>query len=260
MSRSRICFADADEYSASALGVAGHPLVRTPNLDALAARGTRYANAYTPSPICVPARASFATGRYVHEIGCWDNAHPYTGQVEGWGHALQRAGSRVLSIGKLHYRDEADPTGFDTQVRPMHIVGGQGDVFGSIKDPMAIRFGGHRFAGEIGPGESGYTRYDREIAGEAERWLTETAPGIDPARPWMLFVSFVCPHFPLIAPEDFYALYDGARIPLWCVWTAPTSSLAECYVVTNAGCFLFWPDGAGTEIVIRPGRCTALSD
>ena len=209
-----LLFIMSDEHSASALGAAGHPFVRTPNLDALAARGTRYDNAYTPSPICVPARASFATGRHVHELGCWDNAHPYTGQVEGWGHALQRAGCRVLSIGKLHYRDEADPTGFDTQVRPMHIVGGKGDVFGSIKDPMAIRFGGHRFAGEIGPGESGYTRYDREIAAAAERWLTETAPGIGPERPWVLFVSFVCPHFPLIAPEDFYAFYDPARMPL----------------------------------------------
>ena len=205
-------FIMSDEHSAGAMGAAGHPFVQTPNLDGLAARGTLFANAYTPSPICVPARAAFATGRYVHETGNWDNGHPYDGSVPGWGHALQAAGGPVLSIGKLHYRDEADPTGFDTQIRPMHVVGGKGDIYGAIKDPMPIRFGGAKFSREIGPGESGYTRYDRAIADEAVRWLAEEAPAED--GPWVLFVSFVCPHFPLIAPEPFFALYDPADMPL----------------------------------------------
>ena len=56
------------------MGVAGHPLAQTPNLDRLAARGTRFTSAYTTSPICVPARAAFATGKYPHQIGYWDNA------------------------------------------------------------------------------------------------------------------------------------------------------------------------------------------
>ena len=60
-------------------GCYGHPEDVTPHLDALAARGTRFANAYTNSPICVPALAALATGRYVHQIGCWDNAHAYPG-------------------------------------------------------------------------------------------------------------------------------------------------------------------------------------
>ena len=51
----------ADEYMAGAMSCAGHPVVRTPNLDRLAARGTRFTNAYTPSPMCVPARAAFQT-------------------------------------------------------------------------------------------------------------------------------------------------------------------------------------------------------
>lgn len=78
----------SDEHQARALGCAGH-FVKTPNLDRLAARGTRFTNAYTPSPICVPARASFATGRYPHQNRLWDNSMPYTGQPLGWGHALQ---------------------------------------------------------------------------------------------------------------------------------------------------------------------------
>ena len=64
----------SDEHQARAMGCAGHPFVQTPNLDALARRGTRFTDAYTPSPICVPARASFATGLYPHQTRLWDNA------------------------------------------------------------------------------------------------------------------------------------------------------------------------------------------
>jgi choline-sulfatase len=203
-----LLFIMSDEHQARALGCAGHPLVKTPNLDRLANRGTRFTGAYTNSSICVPARAAFATGRYVHDIGYWCNAHPYDGRVPGWGHRLQETGHPVLSIGKLHYRDEADPTGFDTQVVPMYVVKGVGDVFGAVRDRLPERRRSRRLAEEIGPGESGYTRYDRQIRDEACRWLSEEAPNQD--KPWVLFVSFVCPHFPLIAPPEFYALYPPA--------------------------------------------------
>ncbi len=85
------------------MGCAGHPFVQTPSLDALAARGTRFDAAYTPSPICVAARASFAAGRPVHQTRKWDNAMPYDGSIPGWGHALQATGVRCESNGQLHY-------------------------------------------------------------------------------------------------------------------------------------------------------------
>ena len=66
----------SDEHRPDALGCAGHPHVQTPNLDSLAAEGVRFTNTYCSSPICVPSRASFATGQYIHEIGFWDNATP----------------------------------------------------------------------------------------------------------------------------------------------------------------------------------------
>lgn len=62
-------FIMSDEHQMNAMGCYGHPFVETPNIDRLAAGGTRFDAAYTASPICVPARAAFATGRYVHEIG-----------------------------------------------------------------------------------------------------------------------------------------------------------------------------------------------
>ena len=124
----------SDEHQARAMGCAGHPFAQTPNLDALAARGTRFEAAYTPCPICVPARAAFATGKYVHQIRHWDNAMPYSGSVPGWGHALQAKGVPVESIGKLHYRDAADAAGFDTMHIPMMVQGGVGMGWAAIRD------------------------------------------------------------------------------------------------------------------------------
>ncbi len=82
-----VLFLLSDEHSRRVLGCYGNSGVRTPNLDALAARGTRFRSAYCQTPICVPSRASLATGRYAHAIDSWDNATPYVGTgAPSWGH------------------------------------------------------------------------------------------------------------------------------------------------------------------------------
>lgn len=203
----------SDEQDARVLGCAGHPWVRTPNLDALAARGTRFTNALTPSPICVPARASLATGRWVHDIGYWDNAQGYDGRVRGWGHELLEAGRRVESIGKLHYVDADAPTGFSRQHVPMHLAGGIGQVWGSVRDPLPDQPRPSRLFTELGPGESRYNRYDSGSADLAAQWLRERAAAPD-AEPWVLFVGFVAPHFPLVVPPQYLAGIDIDALPL----------------------------------------------
>ena len=204
----------SDEHHPRAMGVAGHPFAVTPNLDRLAARGTRFNAAYCNSPICVPSRASFATGRYVHELGTWDNALAYDGRIPGWGHALQRSGHPVDAIGKLHYRCADDPTGFDHQYHPMHIYGGHGMVWGALRDGKAdFSERAHAMLNPIGPGTSKYNIYDDRIATEAENWLARR-PRAPQERPWVLFVGFVAPHFPLTVPPPILDLYPAARMPL----------------------------------------------
>ena len=110
----------SDEHNPKVLGCAGHPIIRTPNLDALAAQGTRFTAAYTTCPICVPARASFATGRYVHQEGYWDNADGYEGAIPSWHHQLRERGHEVVSIGKLHFRGApGDDHGFSQEIVPV---------------------------------------------------------------------------------------------------------------------------------------------
>lgn len=213
MKPSNVLFIMSDEHNKRVARCYGHPMIRTPNLDRLAARGTRFAWAYTNSPICVPARASFATGRYVHQIRCWDNAIAYDGQAPSWGHRLMEQGHRVISIGKLHYKaSQPHVNGFDEEFLPLHIVNGRGDLLGLIRDELPRRPGSAKLGPEAGRGESEYTRYDREIAAAASRWLrAEARKHRD--RPWVLYVGFVAPHFPLIAPGEFYDLYPEDRVP-----------------------------------------------
>ena len=202
-----------DEQDALVMGCAGHPFVKTPNMDALAARGTRFTNAYTPSPICVPARASLATGRWVHEIGYWDNAIGYDGRVPGWGHALIAAGHRVESIGKLHYVNDKAPTGFSQQHQPMHLADGIGQVWGSVRNPLPDQPRASMLFNQLGAGESSYNRYDISSANHAAHWLHERALSPD-ELPWTLFVGFVAPHFPLLVPQKYLDQIDIAQIPL----------------------------------------------
>ncbi len=201
----------SDEHQARAMGCAGHPFVKTPHLDALAARGMHFENAYTPSPICVPARASFATGRYVHQTQLWDNAMPYDGSIPGWGHALQKAGVRVESIGKLHYRAEEDPAGFDVEHIPMMVADGVGMVWASVRREDERVIGQGRMLGDyIGPGTSTYTDYDSAVVERTTEWLRTNA---HEKRPWCLFVGLVAPHFPLVVPQEFFDLYPLADLP-----------------------------------------------
>lgn len=212
MSRPNLLILMSDEHSRKVLGCYGHRYVRTPNLDRLAVQGTLFERAYATSPICVPARASFATGRYLYQMGFWDNADAYDGSVRSWHHALRDAGHPVVAIGKLHFKAAECDYGFTEQRIPMYIPNGTGDVLGLLREEVLERSAAHKLARLAGPGESDYTRYDRAIAREAIDWITTA--GKRSATPWALFVSFVAPHFPLIAPREFFDLYDPRVLPL----------------------------------------------
>ena len=202
----------SDEHDPRHMGASGSPVVETPALDRLANSGTVFSNAYTPCPICVPARASFATGRYVYDIGYWDNAMGYDGRVPSWGHRLQEAGIRVDAMGKLHYRKEEDSLGFDRQIDTMHLHKGVGQVWGSIRDPLPDNLAPRMFH-KIGAGVSNYNIYDRHCANAACQWLKQRSDEQNGDKPWMLYVGFVAPHFPLVVPREYLDRYPNNCVP-----------------------------------------------
>ncbi len=198
-----VLFLMVDEMAWWALGHVS-PDIHTPNIDRLAARGQRFTQAYTPLPICVPARAAIATGREVRETGCWSSAEAYDGTVRGWAHAVRDAGMDCVSFGKLHYLNSEVDTGFSRQVEALHIPGGVGWTRGLLRKPLCDYAPTPELAEHIGPGSTAYHEFDRRVAAAACSWLAE------PARkdaPWCAFVSFLSPHYPLIAPPEDLARY-----------------------------------------------------
>lgn len=206
----------SDEHDPRHSGFGGSPVACTPHLDRLAAQSARFTRCWTPSPICVPARASMATGRWVHRHRCWDNAIAYDGRIPSWHHRLRDHGVRVESIGKLHFRSADDDTGFSAQHEAMHLAEGVGQVWGSVRDPLPERGGGAGLFRQMGAGESDYNRFDRRVATRAVQWIDDRAAqrralesaGTE-AAPAALFVGLVAPHFPLVVPQDYLD-----RVPL----------------------------------------------
>ena len=212
MTASNVLIIMSDEHTRSVMGAYGNELAQTPTLDDLANRGVRFANAYTPSPICIPARASFATGTQVFEHRCWSSAEPYYGQQQSWMHRLRDRGHAVVAIGKQHYRSAEDDTGFSEQLLPMYLANdGKGWPQGLQRKPMADFPAAAELAAVLGPGETSYTQYDRDITAAAVDWLQRRSR--EDSKPWVLFVSFICPHFPLSAPQRFYDMYRDVELP-----------------------------------------------
>lgn len=210
-----LIFFTGENHCREVAGCYGHPLARTPTLDRLAARGTLFENAYCASPLCCPARASIATGRYPHETGYWENSTAYNDKVPSWMHRLRDAGHEVAAVGKLHYRATEDDNGFSEEIVPMHILDGIGGL------PTLLRWSGEQpemsgqwdlYWSNSGVGETEYQAYDREITRQTIQWLEKNAA--NQAQPFTLLVSYVSSHPPFLVPKELYELYTHDRIPL----------------------------------------------
>lgn len=218
MAEPNLIFFMSDSHRRDALGCYGHPVAHTPHLDALAARGARFSQAYAATPLCCPSRAAVASGRFPHQTGYWDNVLAYDGRFPSWMRRLRDAGRSVVSIGKLHYRSSEDDAGFSHEIVPMHILDGVGGVVGLLRwsDEEPQRTGHFEmYVEESGPGASAYLDYDKQITAETVAWLRE-AGALD--EPWALFVSYACPHPPFQVEQRHWDLYDPATIPLPPAW------------------------------------------
>jgi choline-sulfatase len=98
-----ILFLMADQLAPQSLPFYGHKLVKAPHLEALAARGTVFENAYTNSPLCVPARASLMTGQLGSTIGIYDSGSELPAGIPTMGHYLGLRGYDTCLSGKCHF-------------------------------------------------------------------------------------------------------------------------------------------------------------
>lgn len=201
-----------DEHPVFYAGCYGSNVVRTPTLDALAARGAVFDSAYCASPICAPCRAAMMTSRYVHELEVWDNASPLRSDWPTFAHDFRAARYRTILCGKMHFVGPDQHHGFEERWTP-DIYPATFEWTRSNRAEAAVNDGGQVIASvhDAGPGRCADIDYDDEVCTRAEIGLRRAMA--DPERPVMAVVSFTSPHFPFKAPRDYYDLYRDVDIP-----------------------------------------------
>ncbi|MEX2680455.1 MAG: sulfatase [Candidatus Sigynarchaeota archaeon] len=185
----------------------------------MAREGVLFTSAYTPSPVCVPARCSLVYGQYPHRTGCADNGDPMPNDRPSLMQLLSEAGYRTHGIGKMHFTPDLQALrGFQTReyqeelrarveeddyLRFLHANG-----FEHVYDPMGCR------------GEMYYIPQPAQVPARfhATQWVGDRAVEFicqaDRKRPFFLFASFIHPHPPFSPPTPWNKLYRGPLMPL----------------------------------------------
>ena len=193
--RPNVLFILCDDLRPDALGCYGSRHVKTPRIDALAADGVRFANAFCTTSLCSPSRASILTGRYAHAHGVRNNFTELPVALPHWPGRLHDAGYATAYVGKWHMGEENDAPrpGFDWFVS--HT--GQGKYFDTEWNVN----------GERREAPPGY--YTTVVTDYALDWLTRQQAD----RPWALCIGQKAPHS-FYFPEEKYAhAFDDVRVP-----------------------------------------------
>ena len=190
--RPNILFIMTDQQRGDALSCSSDTPARTPNLDRLAAQGTRFDSCFVQCPLCVPSRWSMLTGTYVHAHGTYINEHPLDETLPTWPARLAEAGYATLAVGKTH----SVHRGFRRVPPPVD------------DRPKAPWPHGRTVMKFDGPRED---YFEFRIAGQAVQTLRELARQGDP---WALFLGIQAPHPPYILPEPYASMYDPEAMPV----------------------------------------------
>ena len=209
-----------DQLTSFALSAYGGTVCKTPNIDALAARGTVFDTAYCNYPLCAPSRFSMMSGRLPSRIGAYDNGAEFTAATPTFAHYLRSAGYYTCLSGKMHFVGPDQYHGFEdrltTEVYPADM--------GWTPDPQYQHdntgeerpyvFGVSTIDGvkDAGPvARSMQMDYDEEVIHQAERAIYNHARGAD-KRPFMMTVSLSHPHDPYVITRAYWDMYDDDDI------------------------------------------------
>ena len=195
----------SDRHNPEQTGCYGSPIARTPHIDRLAEQGTRFTSAYCHSPICSPTRSAMMTGRYIHEIGIWDNTFVYAGTPRGWSHYFAEQGVQLTTIGKIDFQRNSD---FGIEDYRLSTFRENLDITSLFREQEILpRFDSLSKFRANGPAESmDAFAQDAAIAREAVQWLADERPE---DRPWILMVNFNDMHRPWNPPQQLWDHYDA---------------------------------------------------
>lgn len=199
----------ADQHRADALGAAGKFPIHTPNLDALCARGARFENAFTPLPVCAPARQAMLCGQNPDSYGAfWNYGFFDAASLEPepyWPEQLRRAGYQTAFFGKwgasqhhaaceFGYEQYTGFDGWQKRVQQLYPNRTVPDWFGG--------------------------RSDLALADSKTHWLAAQAADTirsfaSSGQPWHIRIDYTDPHLPCEVSEPFYSMYADQELPPW---------------------------------------------
>jgi choline-sulfatase len=194
----------SDQHNAKVTGFAGDPLVRTPNMDALAAEGVAFEAAYTSCPLCVPARMSFLTGRLPSNTGVFTNNGILSSEQSTFLHSLAAKGYETVLCGRMHFIGEDQRHGFTKRIfgdfTPVYLgrSGKNRTDLGDFSGTTAEKY----CTNVYGKGDSPVLAYDRSVVERAIEYLKN-----DHDKPQAIVVGIYGPHFPYVAPVELYDYY-----------------------------------------------------
>ena len=161
--RPNLLYIHSDQHNPAVIGCYGDPLVQTPNLDSLAAKGVRFTNVYCPSPVCVPSRMSMLAGRYPSEIEVWTNNHIMDSGIPTFAHAMGAAGYNPVLIGRMHGLGPDQLHGYAER-----LVGDHGGNYpGNGVAPSNMRAS----LQQAGSGQSSYQVHDEDVTAATVNYL-----------------------------------------------------------------------------------------
>lgn len=203
----------SDQHAWQQQGYAGDPVVRTPNLDRIAAQGTAMQNNCTSYPLCVPARMSMLSGQLPSRCRVMSNMAALDSNRVTFAHCLNAAGYETVLCGRMHFVGPDQRHGFSKR-----IAGEQTPIYHNRpSEAFALERGIHDRTPQggvsclsaIGAGNSPTLEYDRYVVREALRYLDRNYD-----TPQFLCVGTYGPHHPFVAPKDLYEYYyDKVDIP-----------------------------------------------
>ncbi|OXS58886.1 hypothetical protein B1A99_13070 [Cohnella sp. CIP 111063] len=232
MKQPNILLVMCDQLRADSVGALGNGIVRTPNMDRLAARGLSFDKAYSTCPVCVPARYTIRTGREPYHTGYYDNEGPNlaAGQPaameERCGPYLPRTmkglGYRTFGIGKFHTDPWNEDLGYDVQLRTEELMNDEEQWLGDDYAQFIARehpeyahleqLHGERTDMYYMPQTSPLPAELTVEAWVADRAVEQIRDGGD-GRPYFGFVSFIGPHPPFAPPVPFNRMYNPDAMP-----------------------------------------------
>ena len=215
MTQPNILLVMADQLAAPFLRPYGGSAVLSPTIDRLALEGVTFRSAYTPNPLCAPARFAMLSGQLSSRIGAYDNAAELPASVPTFAHYLRSAGYQTSLVGKMHFVGPDQLHGFEVRLTT-DIYPADFGWTPNWADPDT-RFDRwfHNLDSVTAAGVADVTNqldFDDEVGFRAVQKLRDLAR-TDDGRPWFLTVSFTHPHDPYVARRALWDRYDGTDIP-----------------------------------------------